>query len=338
MRKFLLSIALLSVLTGSLAGCSEDGEIEVVMPPQPDNRITLSIGAPDFVGYDQVDMFRVTASKPVDRDLTIGISSSDPSKAIVPDYVILKAGATEATGKITPVAEGKATLSIFCADVDFNIVKSSDDMLVAHPQPFVDGEIVVNNLHDYYANPADLIMPAKPVNNYWICPIVMHSSSQNTGGEWKKGWRSACIWYHNMNWVGGITSYGKATIDNYGCPVVGKIEYSIIYMTMLAKDVSIDNSLPWIENVDRDPAMMGRDGAWGFQCSPCIYSYKYTQNAGKSGYLVTRLAFKDEEKDIPFGYYRAWIEASVRMDGSIAFEKVALCCNNREFKTGQEKN
>lgn len=341
MRKFLIlmGMALLSVLAVVLTSCSSDDESEeVVVPVQPDNRVTMSVAAPDFVGYDQIDRFTVTISAAVERNLTVGVASSDPAKALVPDYVVLEAGKTQVTGKITPVANGQATIFIFCADADLNVVQSYDNLLVTHPQPVVDGEIVVNNLHEYYTNPNDLIMPAKPQNNYWICPIVMQSSSQNTGGEWKKGWRSACIWYHNMNWVNGITSYGKATIDNFGCPVVGKIEHRIIYMALLNKEVVIDNSLPWVENVDRDPKMMGKDGAAGFQCSPYIHSYQYTDNAGKSGYLVTRLAFKDEEKGIPFGFYRAWIEVNVGLDGSIAFEKVALCCNNREFKTGQERN
>lgn len=339
MKKLLFAnISLLFALTLVAASCSNDGNTPVITPPDPDNRITMAIAVPDFIEFDTENKFTVTIGKPVDYDLTIGVSSSDPSKVIVPDYVVLKANKTEVSGKITTVSNGKATISVFCADNGFNVVKPYDDTMIYIEQPAVDEDIIVIDLKEDYTYESGYTMPANPDNNYWICPIVIESSN-SYGINNKPGRRVACLWYHNMSWEdSGVNNYGKATIDNFGCPVVGKIEHNIIYMTMLDKDVIIDNSLPWVENESRDPEKKGKDGAQGFQCSPHIYSYRYTENAGRSGYLVTRLAFMDDSKEIPFGFYRAWIEATINTDGSIVFGKVALCCNNRIFKTGQEKN
>lgn len=345
MNRIFTAIALVSICAAPLTGCTNDPESDIDVngsrTPAPDTRITLDISAPDFVGYDQQDMFIVSLSESLDRDITIGVASSDPSKALVPDYVILEAGEYEVTGKITPVAEGKASISIFCADSDLKITKAFDDLLVMHPQPAVNGEILSYAMNKFNWDKNYPVMPAKVDNNYWILPIIFPSSDhfKDSPGS-QEGWRSACLYLHNMSWEEyWVRNYSKSTIDNFGCAVVGKMVHGMICMTLLDKNVIIDSSLPWIENTFRDRKSMGKDdGASGCQCTPNMYSYRFTENVGRTGYLVTRLAFKDEAKGVPFGFYRAWIEVSINEVGDITFLKTALCCNNREFKTGQEKN
>lgn len=127
MKRFLSLTAIFAVMMVAFTGCEKT--------PKPDptkTNLTLSVPAPAFK-FDAETAFTVTASAPVAADVTVNLTSSNPAAATVPASVVIKAGTDKAEGKITGVAEGKSTIKIEAADVEYTV--QSVDVTVTQDTP-----------------------------------------------------------------------------------------------------------------------------------------------------------------------------------------------------------